>query len=309
MTSSNGRTGRGWLWPVGAVVVLVAALLFTSPGQALGGRFLKSLRMPAPDHVSVTIPSFGGGSRGHDVMGLVGGMLAATPTDTAVEPDRTVADLAAAGRLAGFTPVALGARHDKPAVTVTGSRRFSVAVDRDRLRTIYHEAAAPTGDVPPAVNGARVAMSVPRGIRLAYGHCPLPANTLQAQIQGPPPLPSGVADCVILTEQPRATAQLPIGLAVRPLVGIALQLSGMSPNEATAFRNVFEPHAVLSMILPRFTRSSDSATVGGTRAVLLNTGGRRAPDWVLVWVAHDMVLSLSGYGSPTDAVPLARSVQ
>jgi len=309
VTQSRGPHRGGRFWAEIALAVAVVGLVFTVPGRDLFGKFLASLRMAAPDRVSVTIPSFGGERGGHDVMGLVGGMLAATPTDTSIEPDQRMADVPAAARVAGFTPALLAARHDTPTVAVTGSRAFTVTVDRARLRTIFDEAAVPSTDIPSGIDGDTVRISVPRGVRVQYGHCPEPvANNLRAQIQGPPPLPSDVADCVILAEQPGATVQLPPHLDLAPLAAIALQLSGMSPDEAAGFQRTFDPHAVLAMIMPRFTRSYDSVTVNGARGLLLNTGGRRAPDYVLFWARGDTAFSLSGYGSPTDAVPLASSI-
>ena len=40
----------------------------------------------------------------------------------------------------------------------------------------------------------------------------------------------------------------------------------------------------------------------------MTAGWRRGPAYVLVWSADGMVYSLSGYGSPAEAVPLASSV-
>jgi hypothetical protein len=143
-----------------------------------------------------------------------------------------------------------------------------------------------------------------------YGNCPTPtANTLQAQIQGPPPPSVENSSCVILTETPRASVELPSGLDTAAVITIALELSGMSPNQARDFRQLFDWPAAVTIAPPRLIRSYELVQLPGARAMLMITGGRRGPTYLLAWVKQGIVHSLSGYGSAADARPLAESIQ
>ena len=183
-------------------------------------------------------------------------------------------------------------------------------VNRPQLLTILREAGKQDVVVPEGVNGAPVTVRTPRGVRAQYGHCPLPVPaTIQGQIQGPPPASTGNGDCIVLTERPATTVDAPPGLDPALLVGIGLELSGMSPNQALAFQRAFDWRSTLSVSLPRFIRSYDSVTVAGAPGVLFGMGFRRGPSYQLIWARQGVVYSLVGYGSSADALPLASSLK
>lgn len=60
--------------------------------------------------------------------------------------------------------------------------------------------------------------------------------------------------------------------------------------------------------MPRFTRSWETVSVNGAPGMLLNAAGRRGPTYALIWSNKGIVYSLTGYGSPGDALPLAKSI-
>jgi hypothetical protein len=133
------------------------------------------------------------------------------------------------------------------------------------------------------------------------------ANSIQNQINGPPPPSVDNGDCVIFGETPLAASLAPAALDTGSVLEIALELTGMSPNQARDFRQLFNWRAALALAPPRFVRSYDIVTVGGARAMLMTTGGRRGPTYLLAWVDGSTVYTLTGYGSSVDAVPLASS--
>jgi hypothetical protein len=283
-------------------------LLLTAPGRDLAQQFFSSLRIAKPQPVSVNIPSFAGPSATHGLLALVSGMIAETSSVTLDEPDRAVPDAATASRIAGFAAALPRERRDRATLIVTGAHAVTLAVNRAQLRTIFAEAGVAGIDVAPALNGAVVTIKTPRSIRAQYGHCPAPVvNSLQNQLQGPPPPSADNGDCVVLSESPAAMVDVPPSLDLAPLVVVALELSGMSPNETQAFQRTVDSRSALTLSLPRFLRSYDSVDVGGAKGMLLNTAGRRGPTYVLIWVRNGLAYSLSGYGSAADAAPLAKS--
>ncbi|HVZ47854.1 MAG TPA: hypothetical protein VG916_03650 [Gemmatimonadaceae bacterium] len=191
-----------------------------------------------------------------------------------------------------------------------GTQSLQLNVSRAQLSTLLAEAGLRSAVVPVSLDGAPVSLDVRRGVRSEYGNCPLPvANTIRAQVNGPPPPTADNGNCVMLAQRPVPTARIPDGLDTTLVAELALELTGMSPNQARDFRRVLGWHAMLAIAPPRFLRSYDTVSVGDAPAMLMISGGRRGPSYTLAWVNGDMVYTLTGYGSPSDAVRLAGSVR
>ena len=289
------------------LILLVGFAALTSVGRDLCSRFFQSLRIVKPTSVSVNVSAVSGGAS-RQVLSVVAEMVADSGGPQQDPVDRSVPSLLAATRLVGAPVLGLGARRDMPKVSVTDVRALMWSVNRARLRTILSEAGE-SRDLPTSLDGAPIRVTVPALVRVEYGHCPAPVSpSLQNQLQGPPPLPPEVADCVILTEARPPSVDAPAGVGVPELVSTALELSGMSPMQSAAFLGRVEWRAALTMSVPRFLRSLDSVDVRGTPGMLLNTGGRRGPAYELVWLDHERFFTLTGYGNPSAAVALASSL-
>ena len=280
----------------------------TTPGRSLAQRFFSALRIAKPQPTSVNVPSLAGPNGNRQLQDVIGPMLTDTVAVTLDESEQPVPGGEAASRLAGFTAQLPRARTDPPTLSVLGARATAMTVHASQLRTILREAGEPAADLPRTLDGAVVTVRSPRAIRAQYGHCPAPVPaTLQGQLQGPPPASTDYGDCMVLTERPVTSVSVPAALNMVQLVGIALELAGMSPNQTKIFQQTFDWRATLSLSVPRFIRSYDLVEVHGVPGMLLNTGGRRGPSYVLVWAARGMIYSLAGYGSSSGAVPLANS--
>ncbi len=299
---------RRWQPAAIAMIAIVLVLALTTSGRAVWEDFFGSLRIAKPKPVTVTIPGFSGPTATRRLQDAIGGMIADTTSVTLDEQDRAVPNADSAARLAGLTAQLPHTRTDQPTFIVVGARSVAMSLNRSQLLTTFREAGMPSVAVPADLNGARIAIRTPRAIRVQYGHCPVDnANTLQGQLQGPPPPSTDNGDCVVLIESPPTAADLPSGLDMQQLTAIGLELSGMSPDQTQAFQKAFSWQSALSMSMPRFMRSYDSVTVNGVPGMLLNTAGRRGPTYELFWVKNAVVFSLAGYGSSADAVPLANS--
>jgi len=287
-----------------AGIAVVASIPLS--GEPLGSRFLKSLRIARPQTVTANAPAPGGARRLSDV---VIGIAAETTTVSTAEGDRPVPSVDSAGRIAGFRVRSLAARSDPASASVLGAQTIAARINRDQLSTLLVEAGRRDFRVDPALNGAPISLTVPRGARVQYGNCPAPIpNTLQTQIQGPSPPSTDNGSCVILSQVPEATASAPASLDTTAVLEIAIELMGMSPNQARDFQRLFGWRGGLAMSPPRFVRSYELVAVGDRQGMLMITGGRRGPTYVLAWMADGVVYTLTGYGSSADAVNLAKSV-
>jgi hypothetical protein len=190
-----------------------------------------------------------------------------------------------------------------------GAQKLVLRVNAAQVRTLFTEAGQ-SATVPSSVDGTAATLTRSRGVQLRYGHCPAPiAATLQNQLQGPPPPSTDNGDCVILTETPMASVTTPSGLDTAAVMEIALELSGMSPNQARDFRRLFDWRAALDIAPPRAMRSYDVTRVGTVPAMLMISAGRREPGYTLAWTKDGFVFTLAGYGSSGDAIPLAGTVR
>jgi len=187
---------------------------------------------------------------------------------------------------------------------------MNVKVNRAQIETMLAEAGRRNAQVPGSIDGTILRTQTPRAIRVQYGNCPAPvANTIQNQINGPPPPSTDNANCVMFIQVPVTSAVVPPGLDIEELATIALELSGMSPNQTHDFQRAFDLKSTLSMSLPRGIRSYDAVQINARPAMLIITGGRRGPTYQLMWASGGTVFTLAGYGSSADAVPLASSAR
>ncbi len=305
---SRGRGRSGWWWLL-LPAVLILWTTATASGRTLRRRFFAALRIARPEAVSVNVPAFSGPTGSHRLQDAVADMLAGKVTVPEETRDTSVADSAAAARLAGYAPHLIAARSDRPVFVVQTARRITMTVNRSKLQTTMMEAGESGTPVPASVDGESLAFETPAAVIARYGHCPVfEGQTLTNQIAQRPPPSAENGDCVILEQRPVVSAQAPAGLDMRQLTGIALEVAGMSPNQTAAFQRAFPWSAALTLTMPRFIRSYDTLSVRGAPAMLLHTAGRRAPSYELLWTAGGRVYSLSGYGGSANAPALAASI-
>jgi hypothetical protein len=200
---------------------------------------------------------------------------------------------------------------DHPLV-VGGSHKINVAVDRARLQAIATEAGHPDLVLPQSLDGASVAVEVPRSVQVQYGTCPGPTNASKVvadNITGPSPTTTQYSDCVRLREGPTPIVNVPGGLDVGGLAQIGLETAGMTPNQASDFLHTIDWKAVLTLSVPRSLRSYEVVKVNGADGTLLSMAGRRGPGYALIWTKNGLVYSLVGFGDSSQAVGLADSLK
>ena len=290
------------------IVVIAGTLALRVRDRSIGSRFIESLRIARPATVTAAVTTIAG-SNTRQLQNVVAGIVSESTTVARDEPDSALQDVGAASRAAGFQVRILHARTDAVKLYVVGAHRIETHVRREQLGTLLVEAGFPRTSIPSSLESAPISLTTPRGVRFEFGNCPAPvANTIQAQIQGPPPPSTDNGNCVVLTETPLATVSVPPALDTSAVMTIALELSGMSPNASRDFRRLFGWPSAVTIAPPRFMRSYEMTTVGGAPAMLMITGGRRGPTYVLAWVRDGIVFTLTGYGSSADAASLATSI-
>ena len=308
MNSGNpANRGSKWLVIVIAVLIVAGAASFP-PTRRLAQKFLDSLRVQKLQAVNVNLSNFVGPDANHTLQQMVSQMISDKVTVTMNEETKPAATPAVASRLAGFQVRLISARKDPAEVIVRGEHAFDLTVDRSRLQAILKEAGRPDLALPETIDGATVAVKIPRTLRARYGDCPgRPSAT--ANVATPTPNSTQYSNCVELSEGPSPEVDVPPGLDLKNLTQIGLELVGMSPEQAQKFLQTVTWNSMLGVPIPRFMRSYQAVKVNGVEGTLLNMAGRRGPTYTLIWAKDGMVYSLTGFGDSGSAVALADSVK
>jgi len=289
------------VWVAGAAIAFVAVCLTFTPARSLAQRFLNTLRVEKVQPVSVDTSSLEGN---HTLQQMIEQMVSDKVVVTVNEKEQRVSTAAAASQLAGFNVQLLSERTDVPQITVEGQHSFNMTVERGRLQDIFNQAGRPDLVVPPSVDGAMVAVQIPRAVVLRYGNCPSHDAGTESQRTEP----AQYKNCVILLQGPSPLVSVPSDLNIEQLAEIGLQLAGMSPSQAKEFCQTINWKSTLVLPLPRYVESYDVIDVDGTQGTLVNNPGGPGPSYTLVWVKNGMVYSLVGFGNSSAAVTLANSL-
>jgi len=310
MTTAAPRVRRVWLV---LIVVILAAGSLSLPGvRNLAVKSLQSLRMQKVQAVNADFSPYVDANANPTLHQMVTQMISDKVHTEVNEDDQPAADVANARQLAGFDVQLLSVRKDKPKLVVGGSHKIDVLVDRARLQAIATEAGHPELVLPDSLDGASVAVQVPRSVQVQYGTCPGPANASKVvadNITGPSPTTTQYSDCVRLREGPAPIVNVPAGLDVGGLAQIGLETAGMTPGQASDFLHTIDWKATLTLSVPRSLRSYEVVKVNGENGTLLSMAGRRGPGYALIWTKNGIVYSLTGFGDSSQAVGLADSLK
>jgi hypothetical protein len=107
-----------------------------------------------------------------------------------------------------------------------GEAAFHAILDRDRMVDLLNQVGRPDIQIPEAINGATVAVHIPKMVRMEYGNCGR--------------VPGAAPDCILFFQAPSPTVSVPPGLNVSAIAEAGLQLTGMSAAEAHAFSQTID---------------------------------------------------------------------
>src|ERR1700692_4105292 len=246
------------VWFVLIVVVIGAGSLSIPAVRNAALKSLQSLRVQKVQAVNANFSPFVDANANPTLHQMVTQMISDKVQVEVNEEDRPATDVANARQLAGFDVLLLSARKDAPTLVVGGSHKIDVVVDRARLQAIATEAGHPDIVLPQSLDGATVAVQVPRSVQMQYGTCPGPTNASQVvadNIHGPSPTTTQYSDCVRLREGPDPIVNVPGGLDVGGLAQIGLETAGMTPAQASDFLHTIDWKATLTLSVPRSLRS------------------------------------------------------
>ena len=313
--------GQRWAMATGALLAVCAlAVSFSfAPVRGWAEHVLSMLRVEKVEVVPISgaLPDVQTQQRASKMLGqlisdnVVVTMPAGKPQD--------VSSAEEASRLAGFQVRVPSARSDAPHLTVEGEQAFHLSLNRDRLQSIFDELGRSDIQLPSSVDGAEVAVHIPKGVLLRYGTASdkelldSADQAAHAAANGDFNKASGIdlKNFLVLAEIPSPTVSVPPSLNVAEVAEAGLELAGLSPAEAHDFVQSVDWTSTLVIPVPRQDGTFQKQPVDGVEGTLISVpaSGKRPAGYSLIWIKNGIIYSLSGSGDAGDAVTLADSLQ
>ena len=285
-----------------AVAALVGTLGFSPRARSATARMLSLFRV---SHVAA-LPFDAAGAPAADrgVRRLIAQMMRDEVTVTRDEPNQSAADIAQASQLAGFAVryAPYGNASAAPSFRVQGGRDFQMTLDRARAQAILSAAGLGDQQLPLNLDGATIAVHLPRTVAVMYGDCAQWAASGRGGLAAPPP----GTGCTVLGEGPSPEVSLPPGLDMQQLAVVELQLLGMSPEQAQQYCQTIDWTSTLVVPFPRGQAESRPVAVDGVEGILLTRNHpNQGAHYVLLWSRQGMLYSIVGAGDGSQGLSLA----
>lgn len=301
-------------WAGLGVAALVVACFSFAPARSWAQRILAMLRVQKIAVVPIDLHALPGpesaGAQGRMVSQLLSDSVVVTMSPG--EP-QLAADAARASQLAGFPVRMLGSATSAPQIKVQGEQAFQMTLNRDRLQAVLDGLGRSDLQLPASVDGAIVAVHIPKVVMAVYGNCPN-RSTRNSET---PPQPGEFANCLVLAQVPSPTVSVPPDLNIQQLAELGLQAAGMSAQDAQAFCQTVDWTSTLVLPIPRDGGAYETVSVDGVQGTLITfqrmirsaRGPASISGYALLWVKNGFIYSLTGFGSPDQAVSLANSLE
>ncbi|MBV9339583.1 MAG: hypothetical protein JO159_01680, partial [Acidobacteria bacterium] len=199
------------------------------------------------------------------------------------------------------------------AIRVNGETAFQMTVNRERLATLLDEVGRPDIAIPESADGALIAVHIPKTVVSMYGDCPIDKNSANSS--------SGSREerraereanlnrnCTYLLEAPSPTVSVPPDLNMAEIAEAALQLAGMSADEARSFCRTVDWSSTLVIPVPRNSSYYETVNVDGVEGTLITESVPEGSRYNLLWVKRGVIHSFSARGNVADARALAASL-
>ena len=297
-------------WGALALVCAVAVLLSVAPARTFAEKILAMLRVKKITVVSVYPPSTEARTDQRTakmLSQLISDNVVVTMDAGKPQPQPSAV---AASKLAGFDVRTIGQLGTPQKILVNGEAAFQMTLNRDRMQAILQEAGRSDIQLPAAIDGALVAVHIPRTVFTAYGNCPE-----HVAHHGPPSQrpdgglnePTADNNCVFMVQAPSPTVSVPPNLNISQVAEAALELAGMSPAEAHSFCQTVDWSSTLVVPVPGNISSYQTVSVDGVTGTLISMPSDRNR-YSLLWVKGGIIYSLNGHGDPNQALNLAASL-
>jgi len=291
-----------------AVVAVLALAMAFAPLRAIANSFLGLFRVQQVQVVQINPGDF------PQQLGESSQFESMLTSDLAFQEQgepQPVASVAEAAAQLGFTARLPEAIEGAPQLTIQPGGSAVFTVNMEHVRQLLAEIGRSDIQLPEAVNGATVTLTVPASLSAQYGECEFNVERMREQGYDPddgsiPPLPK----CTTLIQMPSPEISAPPGLDIQKIGEAYLQVLGMSQAEAEAFAGTIDWTTTLVIPIPRYNATYREVSVDGVPATLIMSEMQsKAGQYMLVWVKDGIVYALTGPGDAYTALTVADSLK
>jgi hypothetical protein len=296
---------------VSALLILTSILAF--PGtRALASQLLDLFRVQQVTVVPIDVTGIEK-LNGNEALGEQMSRLISDSTTITKEPGDpvNVDDVNQASELTGFT-IRVPEGMEPSRISVTSGSAFTLTMDRAKAQALLKEAGRSDLILPESVDGAEISVDIPGSVSLAYGTCPAHDMDDYDPDDGHNAARYHLyEDCVLFVQVPSPTVTAPPSVDVAQLAQIALEFTGMTPEEAKAFTDSVDWASTLVVPIPRNASTYEQVTVDGVTGTLIQNTSSSGypPQYALLWVKDGIIYMINGMGSDSQqAIDMANSL-
>ena len=309
------------VWGLAAVALIVAVLVSVNPVRVWAQRVLAMLRVQKIQVVTIDPTTLMSSSEPDSRPYKLFNQFVADNVVVTIDPGKpeVVSNLTTAAQLAGYPVRMIGSLGTPHSVEVNGETAFQMAINRDRVTTLLDEIGRSDIHIPESVNGALIAVHIPKTVISMYGDCPVrqryvshnSESQAQALAERKMERMANIKDtnCTYLIQAPSPTVSVPPDLNMSDIAEAALELAGMTPAEARSFCQTVDWSSTLVVPIPRNSSSYETVTVDGVEGTLITETLSQGNRYSLLWIKNGVIHSLAGHGNSSDALSLAASLR
>jgi len=283
------------------ILLLVLLLSFPST-RALADQFLNLFRVQQVAVLPVDFTGMqqltGQGPIGQQISRLLSNSI--TVTQKPGDP-LDAADATQASQLAGFN-VRLPQGQTPTQIKVMNASAFSFKIDRAKAQALLDEAGRSDLFLPTSIDGQDVSVTIPGGVTVAYGTCPLPKGDDSEPQLGAGSPGRRYADCILFAQIPSPSVTAPPDVDVAQLAQIGLEFTGMTADEAAAYTASVDWTSTLVIPIPKNAATYKQVNVDGVTGTLIRRPSDDGPQFALVWVKDGIIYAFSGLGDRSEEI-------
>jgi len=309
------------VWGLAAVALIVAVLVSVNPVGVWAQRVLAMLRVQKIQVVTIDPTTLMSGSEPDSRPYKLFNQFVADNVVVTMDPGKpeVVSSLRAAAQLAGYPVRTIGSLGSPHSIDVNGETALQMTINRDRVTTLLDEIGRSDIHIPESVNGALIAVHIPKTVISRYGDCPVrqryvshnSESQVEALAERKMERMANIKDthCTYLIQAPSPTVSVPPDLNMSDIAEAALELAGMTPAEARSFCQTVDWSSTLVVPIPRNSSSYETVAVDGVEGTLITETLSQGNRYSLLWIKNGVIHSLVGHGNSSDALSLAASLR
>jgi Putative zinc-finger len=308
-------------WGFAAVGMLVMILVSFNPVRTWAQRILAMLRVRKIQVVTIDPTTLMSSSDPDSRPYKLINQFIADNVVLTIDPGKpdVFSNVKNAAQVAGYPIRTISSLGAPQRVEVNGETAFQMTVNRDRVATLLDEIGRSDIHIPESVNGALIAVHIPKTVISIYGDCPgrhryvssNPQSQAEVLAERKMERMANIKDtnCTYLIQAPSPTVSVPPDLSMSDIAEAALELAGMSPAEARSFCQTVDWSSTLVVPIPRNSSSYETVTVDGAEGTLITETLSLGNRYSLMWIKNGVIHSLAGHGNSSDALSLAASLR